>query len=342
MQPKFRRLYAPKIRTVLAAVFIIVAIIGLTKSIMWAKFMMDATGLTPATLVHLLINTGAKLKQTDGRTNIMILGIGGGNHEGADLTDTMIVFSLDAANKKMALISIPRDIWSDTLKDKINSAYHYGEEKKKGGGMVLSEVVVEDVVGIPIHYELLIDFSGFEQIINLVGGVEVTVPKAFTDPDFPIPGKENDPCDGDRQYRCRYETLTFDAGAQRMDGARALKYVRSRHAEGGEGSDFARSSRQQDVSVALKQKLLTPGVYLSPSGVSELLRAFDRATDTDLRIGELATFGKIISKIPEERITRISFEDELMTPPTWMYGRYVLVPKDDYPTLHEFIKRKLQ
>ena len=161
------------------------------------------------------------------------------------------------------MISVPRDIWSDSLKDKVNSAYHYGEEKKKGGGLTLSKAIVSDVVGLPIQYALVLDFSGFEKVINLVDGVEVNVPKSFTDPDYPIPGKENDECNNDPEYRCRYEALHFDAGVQVMDGARALKYVRSRHAEGDEGSDFARGKRQQEVILALKTKLMSKDIYLN-------------------------------------------------------------------------------
>ena len=85
---------------------------------------MDATGLTPTTLFRLAFDTGVPLNSSNGRTNILILGIGGGVHAGADLTDTMMVFSVDANQKSIAMISLPRDIWSDTLKDKVNSAYH--------------------------------------------------------------------------------------------------------------------------------------------------------------------------------------------------------------------------
>ena len=96
---------------------------------------MRTTGLTPTAIFRLLVNTGVDLKSHEGRTNILLLGIGGGTHAGADLTDTILVVSLDAKRNKMAMISVPRDLWSDTLKDKVNSSYHYGEEKKKGTGL---------------------------------------------------------------------------------------------------------------------------------------------------------------------------------------------------------------
>jgi len=127
-----------------------------------------------------------------------------------------------------------------------------------------------------------------------------------------------------------------------MDGGRALQYVRSRHAEGNEGSDFARSRRQQDVIVALKQKLVTPTLIFSPKKFIALFHAFDRAVDSDMNIGELATVGKGLMKTKEDAVKRISLEPFLEAPPLWLYGRYVLVPIKDFPIVHEFIQEQLK
>lgn len=308
----------------------------------WVSRFMKTTGVTPGFLVTLIANGGTTLRSTDGRTNILLLGIGGGDHEGSDLTDTMIVLSLEPAKHAMAMVSIPRDLWSDTLRDKINSAYHYGEEKKVGGGFVLAKAIVEEMVGMPVHYVFLIDFSGFQKIIDLVGGIRVNVATAFTDPEFPVAGRENDLCGGDPAFACRYEAIRFEKGEQQMNGSRALQYVRSRHAEGDEGSDFARSRRQQDVLVALKAKLTDPRVWISPR-LPLLVRALDDATDTDLNISELATVGKLVTRVPPGSIKKISFEDQLMTPPLWQYGgKYVLMPKESFEVIQTFIQQNLQ
>lgn len=332
---RFRRLYGPIIKRVIPLVFVFIILFAIAKIVVWGRAFMDATGLTPISLLRLAFDTGVFLETTDSRTNILILGIAGGTHAGGDLTDTMMVLSLGSANRKIAIVSIPRDTWSDTLRDRINSAYHYGKE-------ALAKVIVREVVDLPIHYVLLIDFSGFEEVIDLVGGVNVNVSESFTDPDFPIAGREEDLCDGDPEFRCRYETISFEFGDQLMDGEKALTYVRSRHSEGSEGSDFARSRRQQDVIVALKEKLLRPEVYLSPTKVRELLRAFDNATQTDLRIGELATIAKTISRVAGGEIIRISLEDQLEPAPLWLYGRYALVPKETWEAIHEFVKTQLE
>ena len=319
---------------VIVLIVVFIVLVAVAKVIVLGQAFMRVTGLTPVTVVKLLFNGGTQLRELEGRTNILLLGIGGGTHEGSDLTDTMIVLSFLPLQHTLAMISLPRDLWSDTLRDKINSAYHYG-------GFVLAKSTVEDVIGMPIHYAFLVDFSGFQKIIDLVGGVYVNVTTAFTDSEFPVAGRENDLCGGDPTLACRYEAIHFEKGEQLMNGNRALQYVRSRHAEGNEGSDFARSKRQQDVLVALKAKLTDPRVWLSPR-LPVLVRALDDATDTDLNISELATVGKLTVQVPGGSIKKISFEDFLITPPSWQYdGKYVLVPKEDGSSIQQFIKAQL-
>src|SRR5690606_11303223 len=121
----------------------------------------------------------------------------------------------------------------------------------------------EFVTGEPVHYAMVMDFSGFKEVIDTLGGVEVDVEHSFTDTEYPIAGRENDLCDGDPEYRCRYETIEFKQGRQYMDGETALKFVRSRHAEGDEGNDFARSACQQRVISAIREKVLTTGILFN-------------------------------------------------------------------------------
>lgn len=297
------------------------------KAVLWsARFMREAT-----------------LESSDGSTNILILGIGGGDHEGADLTDMIIVLSLDTVKKTVALISIPRDIWSDTLKDKVNSAYYYGELKQKNGGLLLAKVVAEDVVGMPIHYSLVVDFSGFQKVIDEVGGIDVNVPTAFTDTQYPKPGMENAACPGDPTNACVYETVRFDAGREHMDGARALIYARSRHAEGDEGSDFARSRRQQIIMVALKDWMTHPMKWMTFSRLEMLPKLLDDATDMDMNIAQAITVGKLFASSSQDQIKRITFDQLLDTPPAYLYNNlYVLVPQTSWDDIHSYIKEQLK
>lgn len=342
MQPIQRRSHAPFFVYGIVVVAILVVLFFAAKAIVLARQFMHTTGMTPTTLASLVFDSGADLSPIDGRVNILLLGVAGGDHDGADLTDTILVLSFHEQQKTLGMISVPRDIWSDTLKDKVNSAYHYGEAKKSGGGLTLSKAIISDVVGLPLQHALMLDFSGFRKIIDMVGGVDVDVSESFTDSQFPIPGKENDECDGDPEYACRYEVLRFEKGLQHMDGERALQYVRSRHATGDEGSDFARGRRQQEVILSLRTKLMSQDIYLHPKQLESLYAAFDEATDTDMNISQLLTVGKLFLKTPKEQVRRVAIDSLLYTPPSSWYGRYVLLPTESFDAIHAFIATTLQ
>jgi len=118
----------------------------------------------------------------------------------------------------------------------------------------LSKQIVSEVTGQPVNYALVIDFSGFQDIINTLGGIDVTVDRSFTDTKYPIAGKENDTCGADPTLACRYLTIHFEKGPTHMIGATALEFVRSREGDNGENTDFARSARQQKVIAAVGKK----------------------------------------------------------------------------------------
>lgn len=310
--------------------------------------------ITPAFFKSFIFNSESPLKKYQNRTNVIILGIAGGEHDGPDLTDTMILISIDFNRYDGAMVSIPRDMWMPSLKDKINSAYHYGEEKKKGGGLLLAKSVVEEVIGQPVHYAWVIDFSGFKKLIDLIGGVDIFVENEFTDKFYPIAGRENDFCGGDPQFLCRYETLRFEKGWQHMNGETALKYVRSRQAEGEEGTDFARGRRQQQIIAAMKNKLLKSSfLWQDPVKLKEVFGAFDDATDTDMKLSEQALFLKFFLKVSDDKIRKIVLDsgDEkkgikgfLVNPPLWEYnGEWVLAPRSgNFEEIHQFISCQLQ
>src|SRR3989338_3241310 len=123
------------------------------------------------------------LKTYDNNVTILVLGIAGGNHDGATLSDSIIVANYNLKTHKLITISIPRDIWSDTLQDKINSAYAYGEAKQKNGGLKLAKAKVAGIIGMPISYGIVISFDRFQKLIDYLGGVDVTVERSFTDHD---------------------------------------------------------------------------------------------------------------------------------------------------------------
>lgn len=276
------------------------------------------------------ITADASLIQSEnGLVNILVMGIGGEGHEGSTLTDTMLVASISLEQPKVKIISIPRDLWIPGLRAKINSAYYWGEQKSEGSGISLARTTVEEVIGQQLQYGVVIDFAGFTKIIDVLDGVNVNVKQGFTDPMYPIAGRENDLCDGDLDYKCRYESITFESGLQKMNGERALKFVRSRHAEGDEGTDFARSARQQQVISAIKDRVLMPEIFLSPKKINSLFEVVNSSTTTDINSESLAILAR---KIYDGRDSIDSYtipEQILVNPPiSPMYDRlYVFIPK---------------
>ena len=282
------------------------------------------------------ITRKAELRQSQGRVNVLLLGAGGSDHLGFDLTDSLIFSSTDLVSGKTLLVSIPRDIWIDSMKAKINTAYHYGEEKKTGGGLTLAKAVVSEVVGQPVHYAVLLDFSGFVQAVDLVGGLEIEVERAFDDLKYPVPGKE----DAEPEEN-RYEHLHFDAGLQQMDGELALKYIRSRYAEGEEGTDFARSRRQQKALLTFKDKIFSSQTFLSLRKMKELINIFGDSVKTDISETEYSAFLEMILKIKESQIETVSFDGELLFHPAKSQydGQWVLVPKaGNWEAVHQYVE----
>lgn len=281
------------------------------------------------------------LDEIGGRTNILILGKGGEGHEAPDLTDTMLFLSLDHNENKINMVSLPRDIWLPELRTKLNSVYYWGNKKEPpvqkasglegGGGIILAKASVEEILGQHVHYGVVLDFSGFKEITNILGGVEVDVETAFTDEEFPIPGREDDLCGGDTEYRCRYETIEFEAGRQLMDGETALKFARSRNAEGDEGTDFARQKRQQKIIQALEKKIFNKDTLLSPKTLLKLKDAVLANLETDIDEKEGAVLARLLLNSRDNISSHILPEEFLINPPkSAQYDNlYVFIPRGD-------------
>lgn len=235
--------------------------------------------------------TGTIRGQKDGRTNILLLGIGGKEHPGGYLTDTIMVASIQYQDNKLGVISLPRDLWVPIAgfgHSKINEAYSKGENSKKttGGGGALSSKTVENVLDIPIHYYVSLDFEGFKKIINTVGGVDIYVEKDIYDPYFPA------------ENMVDYSPFKISAGQHHMDGALALKYVRSRKTT----SDFDRSRRQQQVMSAVKEKTLSLNILANPKKVTDIINILGDHIRTNMPIDEIYALWNIGKNIDTTNI----------------------------------------
>ena len=256
-----------------------------------------------------------QLASENGRTNILVMGKAGGSHDGPELTDTMMLVSVALGSPDVKIISIPRDTWIPEIRAKINSAYYWGNQKESGG-ISLAKAEVSQVLGVSVQYGAVIDFSGFKDIINELGGIEVDVPNSFTDERYPIEGRENDTCGGrDPYYMCRYETLSFTKGTQLMDGETALKFVRSRHSGGIEGTDIARGARQQKVIEAFKNKLSDKNTYTNLNKDITILKVVLNSIQTDM---DFNTAAIVARKVYDSKDSVESFlipEELLVSPP---------------------------
>lgn len=283
------------------------------------------------------------LKETDGRTNVLVLGSdqrSKGSIVNSVLTDTILVASIGHVEGNVTLISLPRDLWVKSPQgyhSKINAIY------ANGGGDELS-AVVEEVLGIPIHYYAVVNFDIFKDSIDILGGVDVNVDKAFIDYYYPIEGKENAPEEE------RYEVVKFDAGHQTMNGETALKYVRSRKGDNDEGTDFARSRRQQKVIMAIKDKVLSIETLIDPIRLKELYDSYSTNVDTNVDFSVLNGFYFLSQKLNFNDIRSIVLDDRsgsdqggLLYAPedrSLYQDAYVLIPKaGNFSQLHAYVQR---
>ena len=228
--------------------------------------------------------------EKDGRINILLLGRAGTAHSGKDLTDTIALLSIDTVNYRAGLLSIPRDLYAPLPETdsftKINSIYQHG--LRETGDSAAIEKTISFITGVPIHYTVIIDFDGFEKIVDAIGGV--TIENARDIRDTRYPGKNYS-----------YETFELKAGWHTLDGKTALKYVRERH-DDPEG-DFGRAKRQQAVLRALRDKALDPTLLGNIFTIERLLTALGESVRTDIAPEELESFLSLGKKIDSRNIS---------------------------------------
>lgn len=333
------------------------------------EFFVKSENILPV-LFQVLFNKNIELKKSDSNTiNFVLLGIGGGKHDGPNLSDTIIFASLNIKNPKITLVSLPRDMWSYDIGGKINTAYAKGQLKREGGGLVLAKSVVSKITGQEVDYGVVIDFSGFTKAVDVVGGLDINVDRTLDDYEYPLEGKENDPCSNKQEdlealatassqldaFPCRYEHIHFDKGLNRMDGETALKFVRSRHAKGEEGTDFARSQRQEKIIKAFMDKVFSLQIIANPTKIIGLYDTLKKSIDTDIQKNEFDDFIKLAEKFPNAKIKSVVLDygdskenrGGLLTHPSiskeYNY-EWTLIPRsgrNDYSEIQEYISCNL-
>lgn len=238
------------------------------------------------------------------RVTVLLLGIDEReNQSGPWRTDTMILVTIDPAAHRAVLLSLPRDLWITipgfNRPGKINTAHFLGEaEGYPGGGPALAMAAVESTLGLRVPYYLRLNFSAFERLIDLIGGIDVDVPHPINDPLYPDSG-------------FGYEPLTIAAGRQHMDGRLALKYARTRHEAMG---DFDRMARQQQVLRAVRDRVQQAG--LLPTLIAQagpLLNALGDSIQTNLTLDQLIQLARWAAELEPTGIRSLTVEPQLVT-----------------------------
>jgi polyisoprenyl-teichoic acid--peptidoglycan teichoic acid transferase len=284
----------------------------------------------------------------DGRINILLLGRGGDGHEGPDLTDTLIIASIDPVHKEAALVSIPRDFWVKPAAGgpytKINSVYANAKYAVQNGKKIPNQAAaaedageaaiaktVESVFGIPIHYHTMVDFEAFRKSIDTVGGVDVNVRTQLYDPTV--------------AWENKWNPVIAAVGLQHMDGKKALLYSRSRN--GSARGDFDRAERQREVMIALKEKVFSLGTFSNPVKISQLVDAFGNHVQTNFDTNELLRLYGIVKTIPSTKVTSVGLAD----PPNNYIttgsagGQSVVMPRagiGNYAEIQNYIRNALK
>lgn len=260
------------------------------------------------------------LDESDGHTNILFLGVAGKNEEGGNLSDSIMILSINGSKGTVSLLSLPRDLYVDSQVGarKINEVYaaaRFSEGDKKG--LKIVESALSQFTGIPIHYAAVVDFAVFEQVVDQLGGIKMFVPEDIVDPYYP-----------DTNYG--FQTFIVRKGIQEFGGAKALKYARSRKTS----SDYSRAKRQQDLLFAIKEKAKNSGVLFSPTQLKKLYQTFNDNVVTDLGLPQLVELGKIASGVDYDGLISAVLNDDptnrgglLYAPAREFYkGQFVLLP----------------
>ncbi len=303
--------------------------------------------LSPSDLIGKQKEPELKKDSTGVYTNILIVGIDTRTKLKTLNTDVIIVASYNHKTKDVVMISIPRDFCtkvnpSKTSYGKINSAYSIYEAKEKGSGLEGLKGIVEEITGMEIQYYAMINFNGFVELVDAVGGLYINVENSFTDYKYPA----------EQGYGT--QTISFKAGPQLMDGDTALKYARSRQSQqNSEGSDYARAKRQHKVIDAFIKKVLSTETLLNPSKLMSLLSSVqDNIKISEFTIDDIQAGVNILKSLSGENSTSSTYSFVLdptlgnysLIGPQTSCGEYDIGPKEGlgrYTKIKEYISLAL-
>lgn len=317
LEPSLRK------KIVKRTIFVIVLLLALLGGFLGWKVLKNTTKVFNGSILGLLKNNTKLKGEENGRVNILLAGTSEDDpgHDGAKLTDSIMIVSIDTVNNKAFMMSIPRDLWvnyqttscSVGYQGKINAAYTCGEQIKFNepgyvpGGMGLLEKIVQTNFGININYYAKIDYTAFKESVDTVNGIDITLktdsPNGILDRIF----------DWECKYKC-YK-VKYPNGPLHLDGQQALDLARARgdytgYPTYGTGNDFGRTERQRQMLIALKDKALSLGILSNPAKLSSLLDSIGNNVETDFKTDELRRLYDIGKSVQSQNIQSIGLTDD--------------------------------
>ena len=292
----------------------------------------------------------AHLKGSDtGRINILVAGNSSDDsgHQGADLTDSIMILSVNTKNSTAYLLSVPRDLYVNIPGNgwsRINAAYDYGvssnfsESGYPNGGMGLLEKVISKDFNLRIDYYALINYSAIRDAVNSVGGITVNIqstdPRGLYDPSI--------------DYTTNGHLVNLSNGLHKINGQQALDLARARGdaygSYGYENSDFTRTENQRMMILALKSKVLSAGTLSNPFKLANLFMALSKNIQTDINLPSAHSIYNVAKKVDNNNIQSLSFQSaygkNLLTSYITSNGQDTLIPRaglGDYSQIRDFI-----
>lgn len=281
----------------------------------------------------------------NGWKTILVLGLDEipGRPEGeGSLTDTLILVSANINTGKVVTISLPRDLWVDAYKTKINALYVYGRQRNADQPEAFPRDVIQEVTGLQIQHIVPVHLSTVAEVVDAMGGVDIDIERSFEDKKFPREGVD---VAKERNPNVLYETISFAKGVEHMSGNRVLQYIRSRQStDEVEGTDEGRVVRQQRALRVIASAVFSPDTLRNPTKTGALYLVYQNAFARMLPVSEIvATAHALLSRMasvqanesPFTFISRsLSIKDEknvgvIVHPPTARYsGQWVYIPVD--------------
>jgi polyisoprenyl-teichoic acid--peptidoglycan teichoic acid transferase len=339
------------IKRVLLLILVIIIAIG---GYVGVKTLLASKNVFKGNIFDLVQNAPLKA-DSNGRSNIIVFGTAeddeGGTHDGRNLTDSLMLLSVDQKKKDAFMLSIPRDLWvryAETCtvgnQGKINAAYFCASDdgQNEEAGAQALQAKIGEIAGVEVQYYIHLNFTAVVESVDAVGGVDVTIesedPRGILDRNF----------DWKCNYKCHYVKYT-NGQKVHLDGEHALALARARNASGGyglPGGNFDREKNQQKVVVALKEKATSVGTLTNVGKVTGLIDALGKNLRTNFQTSEIRTLMDLGQTIKPENIrplTLVAEENTLVT--TGMVsGQSVVRPIAgilDYTDIQAYVKESL-